>query len=293
MPRVQGVAVALVAVIVLAPTVSSQEGRPEARLERDLVFGKGGETELKLDLALPPGDGPFPAVVCIHGGVWWSAGKRQDLRKTIEVLASHGYVAAAVDYRLVPQARYPAQIEDCKAAVRWLRANAAKYRIDAEHVGAVGYSTGAHLACLLGTTDAKDGLEGEGGSAKEPSRVQAVVSFFGLTDLTRKTWGAEFEDKVLVPFLGATFDKKPDLYRRASPIAFVREGCPPFLFFHGDQDQVIRPSQSRLLAEKLREAGGVAEVEVVEGEGHGWTGEKLWQSVSRMVAFLDAHLKKK
>jgi acetyl esterase/lipase len=281
------------AVILLMPALAlAQDGRPEVRVEPDVVFGKGSDADLKLDLALPTGDGPFPAVVCLHGGVWWSSGKRQDLRKTIEVLAARGYVVASVDYRLVPDARYPAPLEDCKAAVRWLRANAEGYKVNPDRVGVVGYGSGAHLACLLGTTTEKDGLEGEGGHPKESSRVQAVVSFFGLTDLTRKTWGDEFEAKVLVPFLGESFEKKPELYRRASPIHFVHADCPPFLFFHGDRDEVIRISQSRLLTEKLQEAGVWARLEVAEGEGHGWSGEKLRECVTKMATFLDTHLKK-
>ncbi len=290
MPRVLILAAATLLVTPLA--LSAQETKPEARVERDLVFGKGGDVELKLDLALPPGEGPFPAVLCIHGGLWWNEGKRQDLHNTIKALAARGYVAATVDYRLASQARYPAQIEDCKAAVRWLRANAAKYGVDPERVGALGTSSGAHLACLLGTTDAKDALEGDGGHAKESSRVQAVVSFFGMTDLTRKTWGPQFEDKVLVPFLGDTFARKPELYQRASALSFVKADAPPFLFFHGDQDQVVRVSQSRVLAEKLREAGATARVEVVEGEGHGWKGDKLRASIARANLFLDEYLKK-
>src|SRR5205807_1312751 len=133
------------------------------------------------------GAGPFPAVVCIHGG-GWRAGSREQLsrpdkslgeRSFIETVAGHGYVAISISYRLAPAAKFPAQIEDCKAAGRWLRASAKKYRVDPKHIGAVGASAGGHLACLLGTTRKKDGFEGKGGHADESSAVQAVVNFFG------------------------------------------------------------------------------------------------------------------
>ena len=183
-------------------------GDAEVRVERDLVYGKGGAVDLQLDLATPAqGKGPFPAVVCIHGG-GWRGGSRQQLDGLIKVLAKRGFVAATVSYRLTDKAAFPAQIEDCKAAVRWLRANAEKYRIRADAVGAVGFSAGAHLASLLGTADKSAELEGQGGNADQSSRVQAVVSFFGPSDFTVKTWDKKVEDFFLVPFFGGTFEEK-------------------------------------------------------------------------------------
>jgi acetyl esterase/lipase len=137
--------------------------------------------EFQLNLAMPKkGKGPFPAVVCIHGGGWYQ-GQPQDLNSMTELLARRGYVAATVSYRLVPSARFPARIEDCKAAVRWLRANARQYPINPDRIGAIGFSAGSHLSYLLGVTDKKDGLEGTGGNPQLSSRVQAMVSFFGRT----------------------------------------------------------------------------------------------------------------
>ena len=143
------------------------------------------------------------------------------------LFARKGYVAVTISYRLAPDAKFPAQIEDCKAAVRWLRANAKKYRIDPDHIGVVGFSAGGHLCCLLGVTDKKDGLEGEGGNADQSSRVQAVVSYFGPTDLCEKTWSKDVEEKVLAPFVGASFDDKPALYKKVSPITYVPKDAPP------------------------------------------------------------------
>src|SRR5262245_52565746 len=127
--------VAVTGSLAIAPAAEGQE--PGIRVERDIVYGKGGREDLRLNLAAPKGKGPFPAVVCIHGGGWFQ-GQRQDMDSMTELLARRGYVAVTVSYRLAPKARFPAQIEDCKAAVRWLRANAAKYKINPDRIGAIG-----------------------------------------------------------------------------------------------------------------------------------------------------------
>jgi acetyl esterase/lipase len=281
------------AALLVPALVHAQEKKPEIRIERDLVYGKGGDTEMQLDLAMPKdGDGPYPVVVCIHGG-GWRQGNRQQMSKTIEVLAGRGFVAVTPSYRLAPDAKYPAQIEDVKAAVRWLRANAKTYKINPDCVGAIGFSAGAHLACLLGVTNKDDGLEGKGGNADQSSRVQCVVSFFGPSDLTRNDWTKEVEDNILVPFLGATIKEKPEIYKQASPVTYVTKEAPPFLFFHGDKDKLVGLEQSKILAEKLGKAGASAKVVVVEGEGHGWAGEKLKENIEQLVGFLNENLKKK
>jgi acetyl esterase/lipase len=276
--------------LALSPFGFTQEAKP--KVERDIAYAKAGDAVLQLDLALPAGPGPFPAVVCIHGG-GWRFGNRKDLGKLIEELAGKGYVAATVSYRLSDRAPFPAQIEDCKAAVRWLRANAARYQIKEDCIGCIGMSAGAHLACLLGCTHKEDGLEGNGGHADRSSRVQCVVSIFGPTDLSARTWDEKIETALLVPFLGGKIEDKPEAYKKASPVTYVRKDAPPFLFFHGTADKVVSVEQSRLLCKRLKEAGAQARLVEFEGAGHGWGGEQLKQTMDESMAFFDKHLKKK
>ena len=282
---------AVFSLFVLLPIGCEAQEPPPLELVRDLVYGTGGGRELKLDLARPRGDGPFPAVICLHGG-GWVGGERGQMEQTIKVLASHGYVGVTPDYRVAPADPFPAAIEDCKAAVRWLRANAAHFNVDPDRIGAVGFASGGQLACLLGVTEKSDGLEGKGGHPGVSSRVQAVVSFFGPTDLTRTDWDADVKEKNLVPLLGGTPEQRPEAYRKASPLTYARKGAPPFLFFHGADDKVVPPSHSQDMAEKLRTAGGSARVVLVEGEGHGIRGEKLRTSLAEMMVFFDDNLKR-
>ncbi len=252
---------------------------PAPLVSRDVVFAQPGGVTLRLDLARPAeGQGPFPAVVCLHGG-GWVGGDRRQMAQTVEALARRGFVAVAPDYRLAPAHRFPAQLEDCQAAVRWLRANAGAYRIDPRRVGVVGIAAGGHLACLLGVEQS------------EGAQVQAVVSFFGPTDLTQPVWGKVAVEKNLVPLLGGTVEQVPDAYRSASPALRVHGGAPPFLFLHGSDDRTVPPAQSEDMARKLREAGRSARVVLLEGEGHTWQGHNLRRSIAEMLVFLDEALK--
>jgi acetyl esterase/lipase len=278
--------------VVVLVALQVRGGDDKVRIERDLTYGKGGTVDLKLDLALPAeGKGPFPAVLCLHGG-GWRGGSRQQLDGLIKLLAQKGFVAATASYRLTDKAPFPAQIQDCKAAVRWLRANAEKYRIRPDKIGAVGFSAGAHLASLLGTADKSADLEGDGGNPEQSSRVQAVVSFFGPSDFTVKTWDKKVEDYFLVPFFGGSFEEKKDLYRKASPLVYVTRDDPPFLFFHGTKDPLVGIENSEKMVKKLDEVGVSARLVTMTGDGHGWGGEKLAKSLDETARFFTEKLKK-
>ena len=288
---------AIVVSLVLAATAAlllSTSRRParDIVVERDLTYGNVAQRELKLDLAMPAmGAGPFPAVIFVHGE-GWRAGNRQQMNHFIEGVASLGYIGATIEYRLVPAARFPAQVEDMKAAVRWLRANADRYRIRADRIGVVGFSAGGYLASMLGVTGPSDGLEGDGGNAQVSSAVQAVVSFFGPTDFSTRDWPSALETEVIVPFLGGSFADRPDVYARASPINYASGRAPPFLFFHGTNDELVPVDQSRRLAGKLKHHGVPSRLVELQGEAHGFSDATNQKAMQQMLDFLDETLKR-
>ncbi|HEY2894622.1 MAG TPA: alpha/beta hydrolase, partial [Pirellulales bacterium] len=198
----------------------------------------------------------------------WRAGSKAEFENPLRRSAELGYVAASINYRLVPKHIFPAQVEDAKCAVRWLRANAEMLGIDPDRIGVVGSSAGAHLGMMLGTMNAEDGLEGEGGSPGVSSRVRAVVSFAGPTDLSFPFPDAS--KNLLADFVGGPQPEKQEAARRASPITYVDSGDPPMLLFQGTKDPLVPHSQAIAMAEALTKAGVPARVELMVGEGHGW-----------------------
>lgn len=263
----------------------------EVKIETDIVYGKVGTRELKLDMAVPPvGDGPFPVVVCVHGGAW-RLGNKRDLQPWLLMLAERGFAAVSVGYRLAPDFKFPSQIEDCKTAVRFLKSNADKFKLRKDRVGVLGYSAGGHLVALLGLTDAKSGFEGKE-YERESSDVQCVVDFFGPTDLAVYGKDEAAQRAMLAPLIGGPYAEKPADHDNASPINHVRKDAPPFLIFHGGKDPIVPVDQSRLFAEKMKKIG--AKVTYVEfaDEGHGWSGKPARDSTLKTLDFLNEHLKK-
>lgn len=256
----------------------------------DLTYAHAGDRELKLDLARPAeGEGPFPAVVVIHGGAWRSGDKAVH-RPLIDQFARRGFVAISPGYRFCPEDPFPAQVHDAKAAVRWLRSHAAEYHVDPERIGAMGFSAGGHLALMLGVTDEDDGLEGAVEPGAPSSRVQAVVNYFGPADLCAHD--VPLVSRVLVrDFLGITPYEDPALAAKASPKAYVTHDDPPVLTFQGTKDPLVPHSQATILADALTEAGVPGRVELMVGAGHGWNGEELERTLAETFAFFDRHLK--
>jgi acetyl esterase/lipase len=277
-----------------APTPTPE---PAAKVDTayDLVYTRVGDQEMKLDLARPgDGEGPFPAVVVIHGGAW-RAGDKASNRQVLERLARRGYVAISPQYRFCPKEIFPAQVHDVKAAVRWLKAHADDYRVDPDHVGAMGFSAGGHLALMLGVTGPDDGLEGDvpavGDGGGPDSRVRAVVNYFGPTDLLAPDL-PDVSKPLVRDFLGGAPRDKEELAKRASPITFVTKDDPPVLTFQGTKDPLVPHTQATKLADALTAAGVRGRVELIVGGGHGdWGRAEIERTLDDSIAFLDGQLK--
>jgi len=236
----------------------------EFDLVRDVEYAKRDESPLKADVYVPHGPGPFPGVLVVHGGAWM-AGSKLTMRRPAELLAEHGYTAVNINYRLAPGAPFPAQIEDCKSAVRWMRRNAEKFKMDSSRVGGLGYSAGGHLVALLGTTDPSAGLEGADVGTDAPStRLQAVVAGGAPCDFRVLR-----EDSPRLSYwLGGTRAEKPKAYELASPATFCSPDDPPMLFYHGELDSLVPIDSPRAMVVKLTEVGVSARLLTVPKAGH-------------------------
>jgi acetyl esterase/lipase len=255
----------------------------------DLTYGSTADTDLQLDLARPKGlSGPLPVVVYFHGGGWVQGDRKTCLPEVFRT-AGAGYVAVTVGYRLAPQSPFPAQIDDARRALRWLRDNAAQYGIDPDRIGVVGYSSGGTLACLLGT---------DGG----PAGVRAVVAYYPATDLARwhrSTAGLPFVERNLARYaLGSAFGgtpfQFPGAYAQASPIGRVTRDTAPTLLIHGDADRLIPSEQSDLYRTALERAGVEAREVKLAGVGHNFDETQpalAAEAEAQARGFLDRHLK--
>jgi acetyl esterase/lipase len=273
-------------------------GRPGRRIPtnvrflQDLEYVPGGHERQKLDLYLPKETGQsdhLPLIVWVHGGAWQAGSK--DRCPALRFL-DKGYAVASINYRLSQRAIFPAQIEDCKAAIRWLRANSQKYGLDPERIGVWGSSAGGHLVALLGTTgDIKEFDKGQ--NLTYPSRVQAVCDFFGPTDFTRMSsfptkMKHDAPDSPESKLVGGPIQECKEACRRANPITYVTKDDPPFLIVHGDKDPLVPHNQSELLHEALKKAGVNVTFHTVKGGGHGFSGPEIDKMVDD---FFDKHLK--
>jgi acetyl esterase/lipase len=207
-------------------------------------------------------------LIYVHGGAWIKGDKSEGAGSLfIPALVNNGFMVAAINYRLAPQYKFPANIEDVNCAVRYLRANAVKYGINPERIGVFGGSAGGHLVSLLGVTDESDGFAGNGGNPGQSSRVQAVVDMFGPSDIA--TQFRQDETRGMEATFGSS-DRNSDIIKNASPVSHVSVDDPPFLILQGDRDTVVPPEQSQMLYEKLIEAGIPATLVMVKNCGHGF-----------------------
>jgi acetyl esterase/lipase len=265
---------------------------PGAKALRDLAYVTNGHERQKLDLYLPATP-KGPLLVVIHGGGWMQGSKEK--AEGLPMLRQ-GYAVANLNYRLSQHAIFPAQIEDCKGAIRWLRAHAAEYGYDPKHVGAWGGSAGGHLTALLAATGhVKDFDVGE--NLDQSSAIQCGVDVFGPADLVDwtppsknpiiQTTGPE---SVIVKLLGGTAAEKPELAKRASPVTWVTKDCAPLFIMHGTIDQLVGLEQSQKLEAKLKAAGVAVTLDVVEGAGHGGPQYFTGDRPQRLLDFLNGHL---
>lgn len=264
----------------------------------DVVFEKGIEfanpdnQHLQLDLAKPKeGKSLRPAILCIHGG-GFRAGTREGYDKLCLKLAQSGYVAVTVTYRLAPAYPFPAAVHDCKAAVRWLRANAAKYGIDPDRIGVTGGSAGGHLAQFLGVTAGVKEFEGEG-NLDQSSAVACVVNQYGPSDFT-KSYGKSVDAAEVLPlFFGGNLETKLREHVRGSPLYWVTPNAAPTLCLHGTDDKYVAYEQAQWMIEKLKAAQVEAELITLEGAGHGFKGADAEKAEKALLEFFDSHLKPK
>ena len=262
----------------------------------DIEYARVDEHRLLLDLYVPRNLKNPPLLVWVHGGAWRSGSKS---KMPLTSLLDDGFAIASVDYRLSPVAKFPAQIHDCKAAIRFLRATASKYGINAERIGIAGSSAGGHLVALIGVTKGHKKLEGDiGDHDDQSSAVQAIVDYYGptnfLTILRQSTpHGLSVRVPALKLLLGDEPDKLPDLARLASPVFHVDADDPPLLLIHGDQDPQVPINQSHELHAKYKNDDLPVHFEVVHGGAHG--GESFFDSRRNDLVreFFKKHLRKR
>ena len=265
------------------------------QVTRDVVYGKGGARDLKLDIAHPkqrPAE-PMPVLVWIHGGGWRAGNKTGGMRRLLP-FAQRGYFCASIEYRLTGEAIFPAQIHDCKCAIRYLRAKARQYHLAPDRIGVWGSSAGGHLVALLGTSGGVKELEGTGGWPDQSSRVQAVCDFCGPSDFAAMVESKRplSRDPSRAPemlLFGGPFEKVKDKARQASPVTHASADDPPFLIVHGDEDPVVPLDQGFRMYKALLKAGASPDLYIADGVGHGIG--MTPQVTQEVTAFFDKHLR--
>src|SRR6516165_3974461 len=264
---------------------------PGVQALRDLEYVPRGHELQKLDLYLPEQPaGALPLVVWIHAGGGQS-GSKEHTRALY--LTTRGYAVASINHRLTLHATFPAQIHDCKAAIRWLRAHCKEYRLDPDRIGVWGASSGGTLAALLGTSGGIKELEGkEGENGDQSSRVQAVCDWFGLTDVAAMAALSPELKSALEQALGGPIAENKEKVLRASPVTQASKDDPPFLIMHGDKDMLVPVSQSQLLADALKRAGVDVTLKIVPGARHGGPAFQTPEMLQLIQEFFDTHLKK-
>ena len=269
------------ALAIFLPVVLVGSTEVEVEMREKIVYSKVGDRELLLDAFVPKREGDLPAVLVVHGGAWRS-GNRQQLRTYAKELAKRGIVCFAIDYRLAPEHKFPAQIEDCREAVKWIRANATEFKVDTERLGAIGYSAGGHLVCLLATTGEKPKEE----NGNVDTRIKAAAAGGAPTDFRSFPDNGKWAEY----WMGGDLRTCPDLFRDASATAFVDKEDAPVFFFNGTVDKVVPIAWSQSCYEALKSIGVKTEMHSIEGAGHMEAARDV-AALEKAFAFLEAELK--
>ncbi len=268
------------------------------KAERNIPYVENGHPNQVLDLFLPeqPSDKPLPLMIWIHGGAWLAGNQANP---PVVYLVNKGFAVASIQHRFSSDAIWPAQAYDCKAAIRFLRANAAKYNFDPDHFGVGADSSGGHLAAFVGTSGDVKEMEGDLGNTNVSSRVQAVVDWFGPTDLT--LMGQQSSPRSMLRhdapnspeslLLGGPVQEKCALARTANPLTYVDKNDPPFLIMHGDHDQLVPLGQSVILAKALIDAGVEVTMKTIPGAAHEGPQFRTAESQRLIEEFLSRKLK--
>ena len=283
----------LVAAVLICGSLGERGQGQDVRISKDIEYAAAADTALKLDLYVPAKPTTPPVVVWVHGGAWRSGSKANP---SILPLTAKGFAVASIDYRLSPVATFPAQVHDIKAAIRYLRATAAQHGYSPEKIAISGGSAGGHLAALVGVTNGLQELEGGIGNHRDQSSdVQAIVAFYGASNLTTilaqsTPHGLGVRVPALELLLGGQPDAKMDLARLASPVFHVDKSDPPLLWYHGDQDPQMPINQAHEMIGAYKKAGLEAQLEVVYGGAHGgklfYTPEQMAQAAEFLARSL-------
>ena len=250
-------------------------------IKKDLVYATKEKLDLKLDAYLPVGSKVRPSVLVIHGGGWRIGSKRQ-LGRYASSLAERGFNAFAINYRLAPKHKHPAQIEDCRDAVRWIRQNSGKYGGDPDRIGALGYSAGAHLACLLAVTGKEQGDKEVG------TKIRVAVG--GGTPCEFMSFPTK--NKTLAYWLGGSRKEVPNAYRDASPTEHLDKGDAPIFFFHGEADYLVGMSGAKKMSEEMKKLGIDSHFHLIKEAGH-FRAVFNSKAIGASFDFLEKHLKKR
>jgi len=258
----------ILACILFSLTVNAQS-------KSDLIYGIANGEELKLDLSIPNGTGPFPVCILVHGGSFVTGDKQKQVKPLFEPLNNAGYAWVSINYRLAPLHKYPGSVEDVETSIRWVKQHASEYHFDPNRIVLIGESAGGYLVSIVGTRN------------KVETRVAAVVSFYGASDLVDRLESSKGNiNKIYADYFGITeyTPAAKKLLIEASPVTYVRPGLPPFLLLHGDEDARVPYKQSVIFYEKLKANNVPTEFITIKGGGHGMGGwAKLGSDFSTQV----------